>query len=100
MVTLLAEHRRVASLRGRGHRCQTCGGHIGAGQPYVDQRVAGDGSVWTYREHESCHSIYWAIHRDAGLCEDDVVSWDAVREVMLALCAWIAAPRNTKEGPR
>lgn len=89
--TLLADHRRTASLRGKGHGCNTCGGWIAPGQTYIDQRLADGGRVWTHREHETCWSIYWAVHRDAGLHEDEIVSWDAIRDVMAGLVAWMGA---------
>lgn len=86
---LLSDQRRTASLRGRGHRCQSCGGHIAPGQTYIDQHLADGGRVWTHREHETCWSIYWAVHRDAGLMEDDIVSWDDVRAVAAGLFRWM-----------
>ena len=85
--TLLADDRHTAR---KTHRCSDCDGLILPGTRYRSQRVASDGSVWTYREHESCHDVYWLLHREAGLCEDDSVDPESVREVFGVLFTFMA----------
>lgn len=69
----------------KAHRCGDCEGRIERGQRYQQQRIAGDGTVWTFRSHPACHHIALAIHRDAGLDWDE---WPAPDEVR-AFAAWL-----------
>ena len=50
--TLLAHNMRKAA-HGR-HTCRECRKAIAAREVYVDQRIATDGTVYTYRAHERC----------------------------------------------
>ena len=85
--TLLADDRPTAR---KTHRCSDCEGLILPGTRYRSQRVASDGSVWTYKEHESCHDVYWRLHREAGLWEDEGVDPESVREVFGVLFTLMA----------
>lgn len=83
MATLLAStYRRSAHDR---HRCGHCGGFIPWGDRYLDQRLAGDGHVWTFRAHSACDAIYWRLHRELGLCDDDIVSPAEIRDSIRAI---------------
>lgn len=84
--TLLAERTPVAR---KTHRCADCEGLILPGTRYRQQQVAYDGTVSTYREHEACHGVYWALHREAGLWEDEHVDPESVREVYDVLFRWM-----------
>ena len=66
MSTLLAHHERRAA-HGR-HVCRECRRLIAAREIYLDQRVAGDGTVWTYRAHLRCWRIVIAQ-------TDDIEDW-------------------------
>ena len=58
MSTLLAEYNRRAA---HGlHRCGYCRRPIAAREQYLDQRIADDGSVYTFRAHHACDSAYWS----------------------------------------
>lgn len=87
MTTLIAEHRPVAL---KAHRCGDCEGVIASGTEYLRQTCVYDGRLYTHKEHPWCHSAYWMLHRDAGLCEDDLVDPDELRELFLALFVWMA----------
>jgi hypothetical protein len=54
-VTLLSHNIRRAA-HGK-HVCRECRQRIGAREQYVDQRIAGYGTVYTYRAHERCFEI-------------------------------------------
>lgn len=56
-ITVLAHHPRRRADHGR-YRCDDCGGRIPAGDRYSYQRCAGDGHVWTWREHALCRDLY------------------------------------------
>lgn len=66
-MTLLAQYLRRAA-HGR-HRCGWCGERIAQGEVYVDQRIAADRSVFTWREHRTCGSEVWRWLGRAG-CYD------------------------------
>lgn len=83
MATLLASTCR-RSAHGR-HRCGCCGGFIPWGDRYLDQRIVGDGHVWTFRAHSVCNQVYWRLHREFGLCDDDIVSPDAIQDSIRAI---------------
>jgi hypothetical protein len=68
-VTLLAHHTRRAS-NGR-HRCGWCGKRIAAGERYTDQRIADNGTVYTWREHPACAARIWKWAYAHGLRDDD-----------------------------
>lgn len=87
MSALLAEVRPTAR---RAHQCDDCHGAIVPGATYVRQTVASDGSLYTWKEHPMCHDIYWALHREGGLCEDDVVSVEEVQAVIAMLFVFMA----------
>lgn len=87
MSTLLAEHRPVAR---KDHRCNDCEGVIVTGTEYLRQTCAYDGHLCTYKEHPWCQSVYWMLHREAGLYEDEAVDPESVREVFAVLFAWMA----------
>lgn len=53
-ITMLSTTRRAAHGL---HRCGDCGGRIAARDHYRDSRVAGDGTVWTWREHALCSAL-------------------------------------------
>lgn len=55
-MTLLAEDTRTAR---KPHPCGYCHRPIAPGSRYLDQRVADNGIVWTFRAHLDCHSAYW-----------------------------------------
>lgn len=55
------------------HTCWCCGGRIGAGERYMDQRCAADGRAYTLRHHLLC----WAIYEG-----DEDQSWDAGAEAL------------------
>jgi len=62
--TLLAHHKRRAA---HGlHRCGWCGNHIVKGEQYTDQRIADDGTVWTWREHITCAAQFWHWWQEQG----------------------------------
>ena len=65
-ITVLAHYPRRRAAHGL-HRCDDCGGVIPAGDRYSDQRCAGDGHVWTWREHALCRALYWQAAVDYGL---------------------------------
>ena len=53
-------HRRAAHGL---HRCGDCGGRIAARDLYSDQRLACDGTAYTFREHALCRELFeeaWA----------------------------------------
>lgn len=58
MTTLLAEYNRRAA---HGlHRCGYCRRPIAAREQYLDQRIAAEGTVYTFRAHHACFSAYWS----------------------------------------
>lgn len=73
--TLASTYRRAAHGL---HRCNACGGAIPRGDRYLDVRVAGEGTVWTWREHALCA----ALHDWFGPRDDDL-SWVGSREDLL-----------------
>lgn len=89
MVALLASTYR-RSAHGR-HRCGYCGGFIPNGDRYLDQRCADSGQVWTFRAHSVCDVIYWNLHKESGLHEDDMVSTDSIRATIRLIFEWMAA---------
>lgn len=84
---VLAEERPVAR---KAHVCEACFGIIRAGDRYYSQRYVYDDQIGSWKLHESCLSLYWAMHRDAGLWEDDAVDPEELRDVWLGLFAWMA----------
>ena len=58
MSTLLAEYPNRKAAHGR-HVCGYCYRRIAAGERYVDQRLTDNGTAWTWRAHQACHSAYW-----------------------------------------
>lgn len=89
MTTLLAENVRRAA---HGlHRCGICAGTIPARSHYLDQRVAGEGRVWTFRCHMSCHDFYWRLHRDFGLWDDDEIAPGDFRQYVLEAMTGMAS---------
>ena len=87
MAALIAEQRPVARQR---HLCNDCDGVITPGSTYIRQAVTFDGSIYTWKEHPMCQDIYWALHREGGLCEDDVVSVQEVQDVIAMLFVFMA----------
>jgi len=64
MNTLLSETRRHAA-HGQ-HRCRVCLRPIAARELYLDQRIAGDGTAWTFRMHLTCSDAISAWGPDDG----------------------------------
>lgn len=65
MTTLLAHHVRKAA---HGlHRCGWCGGMIANRGRYIDQRIADNGTVYTWRAHCDCDFRVWQ-----QVTEDDI----------------------------
>lgn len=62
MSELLAEHHRKAAHS--KHRCHLCYRPIKAGENYLDQRTAQDGTVYTLRTHYACTDAYWSHEVD------------------------------------
>lgn len=58
MTTLLAHNERKAAHD--KHPCNYCHKRIGRGELYLDQRLSGEGTAWTWRAHLDCHSAYWS----------------------------------------
>lgn len=56
-MTFLAEYTRKAA-HGK-HRCGWCWELIAQGEEYRDQRIADDGTVYTWREHIACANRFW-----------------------------------------
>ena len=65
MSTLLAHHLRLAA-HGR-HRCGWCGLTIAARERYIDQRIAENGTVWTWRCHQACDDLVWRHFREPDI---------------------------------
>lgn len=84
--TVLDERRPVARTR---HRCEACEGIILPGDRYYVQTNVYDGDLCRWKLHESCQSLYWAMHRDAGLWEDEGVDPGDLRDVVLDLFRWM-----------
>jgi hypothetical protein len=81
MATLLAEHTRKAA-HGR-HRCGWCDEYITAGEHYNDQRVADEGTVYTWREHFACRDRIWPWLRKHGITTDDFYDpWEVWQEML------------------
>lgn len=59
MTTVLAEYPNRRAAHGQ-HVCGICRKRIAAGERYIDQRVAADGTVYTFRCHRACNSAYWS----------------------------------------
>lgn len=57
--TLLTETRGRKAAHGR-HRCGYCHRSIARGELYLDQRIADDRTVYTFRGHLACDSAYWS----------------------------------------
>ena len=83
MSTLL-DHRERSAMK--IHQCSYCLRSIVRGVRYLDQRVASDGSVYTYRAHLDCHSAYWSWRPD----EDEYVELSELTYGHLPPCrlAW------------
>lgn len=67
------------------HRCSFCGHLIPIGETYRDERIQGDGSVWTWKMHLHCERIanaIWAYAHpdDDGMRQDEFL--DTVTTVM------------------
>lgn len=88
MASLLASHQRRAAHS--FHRCGCCGGRIPRGDQYLDQRVADNGTVWTFRTHAVCDRVYWRLHREFGMHEDDIVSAEEIRATIRHIFEWMA----------
>ena len=86
--TVLAESKPVARKR---HQCAGCEGTIEPGTRYYLQRNVYDGHLYLWKMHDSCVALYWAIHREAGLSEDDIVDPEEIREVIAGLFRRMAA---------
>lgn len=56
------------------HTCWACGGVIGCGESYVDQRCADDGAAYTIRHHLICWYIFDG---------DEDQSWESGCELLL-----------------
>ena len=61
MTTLLNHTERKAAHE---HVCRLCHRKIAQGETYADQRLAGEGTAWTWRAHSACHSAYWSWNID------------------------------------
>ena len=66
MPTLLAEYRNRRAAHGL-HRCNLCGRKIAKREHYLDQRIADDGRVYTFRAHLACDAAWWSWDPDAEL---------------------------------
>lgn len=62
-VTLLEELKPVARKK---HRCDLCHRGVEVGERYLNQRLAGDGSVWRFKCHLDCNCAYWSWDPDPG----------------------------------
>jgi hypothetical protein len=78
---LLAQHTRKAA---HGlHRCGWCGENIAKGERYTDQRIADNGSAYTWREHPACAERIWKWWRAQGYYEDEMTDgWIAWAEML------------------
>ena len=94
MATLLTEKVRRAA---HGlHRCGWCGDKIAAGERYNDQRIADNGTVYTWREHRGCAARFWKAWRAEGLHEDDLEGVHP-REAFNEMCGRAAAAVEGRE---
>jgi hypothetical protein len=72
------------------HRCQACWGTIGKGDRYRHQRVKDTDGIGTWQVHALCDALYWRAHRDNELFDDEVVSDDEIRSMLVAAFTAIA----------
>lgn len=63
--TLLAHYPDRRAAHGL-HRCGDCGGRIARGDRYSDQRLADDGTAYTFREHALCRALFEQAWADFG----------------------------------
>jgi hypothetical protein len=69
MTTVLASRTRRAA---HGlHRCGHCGKKIKAHTAYLDQRLATEGTVYTFRSHAACDDLFQRAARYFDLEEDE-----------------------------
>ena len=52
------------------HVCGDCRGYIARGDHYSDQRLADNGTAYTYREHALCRALFEEICNE-GWFDDD-----------------------------
>lgn len=74
MLEVLKEETPVAR---KEHRCNFCGGIIPSGERYVNQTIAYDGTVYTWKCHEHCYDLTSNMEYDSeyGTSEDDFHEW-------------------------
>jgi hypothetical protein len=59
VITVLASRTRRAA---HGlHRCGHCGKKIKAHTAYLDQRIATEGTVYTFRSHAACDDLFQRV---------------------------------------
>lgn len=75
MSVLLAHNVRRAASK---HRCDLCGEPIWPADRYLDQRIADEGTVYTFRCHTSCDVRYGKAHRGFELWSDEELEWPEV----------------------
>ncbi len=91
MTTLLADDWIVARKK---HRCDACCGTIGAGDVYRRQRAIGDDGPYTYKCHRLCDALYWKMHRESGLWDDDAVDDGELRRELALIFGVLTAPAS------
>ena len=64
------------------HQCHNCGDEIAAGHRYENQRIAYDGTAWTYKSHLACHEICMAYANNYALGDDEMPYADVWDEVL------------------
>ena len=82
--TLLADEWPVAR---KEHTCHACFGTIGKGDTYRRQRLVWDGQPGVYKAHRLCDGLYWKMHREAGLWDDEGVDEGELRAELALIFA-------------
>jgi len=76
----------------KAHQCDDCGEAIESGTEYVRSAIAGDATVWTWREHPRCADDADRMLRMNWFDSDDWPSQWAFREMQ----ADLPSPHSTE----
>mgnify|MGYP000420278870 CR=1 FL=1 len=66
------------------HCCVDCERAIEPGERYTETRGFSDGAAYLNREHHACRALYWELHRQWSLADDE---WIDPHEFRLELAA-------------
>lgn len=64
----------------KAHRCDSCGGRINPGEPYIKDRIVDGLDAWTWKAHTSCNlaskiAYSYGVEGDEG-CWRNVSDFD------------------------